>query len=189
MLTIKYLIYFNLILCILGVFGLKYIYKFKWSSTLIRNLTVILLIIGIILSGISFLIENSKKDPNDEFYDALLVLEKKTGPRDVILSHPNYGVYINAISKRKNFVDINYAYAPRRDLRLFHLDKIFYSISLTNTLKVFNEFNVDYVLITPEMKNGLVWSRGNEGLLYLLETYPNFKLTYEKDGFEIWRVS
>lgn len=188
-LNIRYLIYFNLMLCILGAFGLRYIYKLKWNSLLIRNLTVVLLIGGIIFSGVSFLTENSKIDLSDEFYESMVFLGNRASPRDVILSHEKYGAYINAIPNRKNFIDFNYAHAPRLDLRLFYLNKIFYSRDLTNVLKSFREFKITLILITPEMKNGLVWNTDNEGLLYLLKNNPDyFRLTYHKNDFEIWRV-
>ena len=189
-LSIKYLIYFNLMLCVLSASGLKYIYKFKWDSLLIRNLTLILLMAGIVFSGVSFLIMNSQLDPSEEIYDSLVFLGKMAGPRDVVLSHEKYGIYINSISKRKNFIDLNYAYAPRLDLRLFYLNKVFYSRDLTKVLEIFNEFQVSHILITPEMKKGLVWNTDNEGLLFLLKNNPdNFNSIYNKNGFEIWRVS
>src|SRR3989344_1489394 len=189
-LNIKYLIYFNLILCILAALGLRHIYQLKWSSKLIRNLTVMLLIIGVLFSGLSFLIENSKKDVDDNLYDALMFLKSRTSPRGVIFSHEKYGIYINTISQRKNFIDFNYAYAPRLDLRLFYLDKIYYSRDLTKVLHIFKEFRVSHILITPEMKDGLVWNTNNNGLLFLLKNNPdNFNLIYNNNGYEIWGIS
>jgi len=189
-LNIKYLIYFNLILCILAALGLRHIYQLKWSSKLIRNLTVMLLIIGVLFSGLSFLIENSKKDVDDNLYDALMFLKSRTSPRGVIFSHEKYGIYINTISQRKNFIDFNYAYAPRLDLRLFYLDKIYYSRDLTKVLDIFKEFRVSHILITPEMKDGLVWNTNNNGLLFLLKNNPdNFNLIYNNNGYEIWGIS
>ena len=117
-------------------------------------------------------------------------MNKRASPRNVILSHEKYGIYINAISKRKSFVDINHAYAPRLDLRLYYLDKIFHSRDLTMMLNTFNEFKITYILITPEMKNGLVWNTDNEGLLFLLKKNPDyFNLIYNQNGFEVWRIS
>ena len=189
LLNIKYLVYFNMALCILGAYGLKYIYKFRWSSTIIRNLTVMLLIGGILFSGVSFLIENFKQDPSDELNDTLDYLEKKTSPRDVILTHEKYGMYINSISKRKNFVDFNKVYAPGSKLRFFYMEKVFHSRRLDELLNLVRNNRVSYILITPEMKNGLVWNKDNEGLLYVIKKNPDyFNLVYDKDGYEIWRI-
>ena len=56
-------------------------------------------------------------------------------------------------------------------------------------ITIFSEFKISYILITPEMKNGLVWSRNNEGLLYLLKNNPDvFKMIYNNEGVEIWRI-
>ena len=142
-----------------------------------------------LFSGVFFLIQNSHPDPSDDLSNALIFLGKRADPRSVTFSHYDYGIYINAISKRKNFIDINYDYAPQSNLRLYYLEKIFYSKDLTNILEIFKEFKVDYILITPEMKNGLVWNRGNEGLLYVLKNNPKyFNLIYNEKGYEIWRV-
>jgi len=188
-LNFKYIIYTTLIFSVVAAFGLKNIYKIKWSSILIRNLILIILILGIIFSGFSFINENSEVVPDEEFKEVLNILNDKTFPREVILSHEDYGIYINTISKRKNFIDFNYEYAPRFSDRIFFLDKIFYSRDLGLVLGIFDEFNVKYILITPEMKNGLVWSRNDEGLLYLLNNNPNyFKLIYDKNDFEIWVI-
>src|SRR3989344_921473 len=189
-LNIKYLIYISLILSILAAHGLKYIYKLRWNSLLIRDITVIILLGGVISSGISFLAGNSHQDPNDKIYNALLLLREKTNPRDAVLSHEKYGIYINSIANRKNFVDVNKAYAPRAELRYYYLNKIFHSRDLTNTLKVFNEFRITHILITPEMKNGLVWNTKNEGLLYLLNKNPQyFKLIYNQGCIEVWELT
>ena len=189
-LNIKYIIYITLISSVLGAYGLRYIYKLEWSSHLIRDLTVIILIGGILVSGVIFLSENSRRDPDQSVYNALVYIGENTDPRDVILSHEKYGIYINSVSARKNFVDINRDYAPRADLRFYHLNKIFYSRDMTNLLKIFKEFKIDYIMITPEMKNGLVWSSNNQGLLYLINNNQEyFKLAYNEGGVEVWGVS
>jgi len=188
-LNFKYIVYANLILVVVAAYGLKNVYKMKWSSLLIKNLTIIILISGVIFSGFSFIHENSDISPTPQLKNALEFLNDKTNPRDVILSHQMYGVYINSIAKRKNFVDSNSAYAPQSDTRLYTLDKLFYSKSLDFALESFSEFKISYILITPEMKNGLVWSRNNEGLLYLLKNNPDvFKMIYNNEGVEIWRI-
>jgi len=188
-LNIKYIIYITLILSVLGAYGLKYLYQLKWDSIIIRDLTVIMLIAGVIFSGALFLVNSSERNPNSGVYNALIFIEDNTNPRDVILSHEKYGIYINSISSRKNFVDINKAYAPRSELRFYYLKKIFYDKDLSNTLKLFEEFKITYIFITPEMKNSLVWTNRNQGLLYLIDRNPEyFRLIYNQDGVEVWRV-
>ena len=184
-----YIIYVTLIFSFIAAYGLRCIYRMKWSSILIRNLVLIILISGIIFSGFSFINENSEAVPDGQFIDALNFLNGKTFPREVILTHEDYGVYVNTISKRKNFIDFNHAYAPRISDRLLFMEKMFQSKDLGLILDLFNEFNIKYILITPEMKSGLVWSRGDEGILYLLSNNPgSFRRIYNENGFEIWRV-
>ena len=188
-LNIKYLIYVCLIFSVLGAYGLKYLYNLKWSSFLVRDLTLVILIGGVLFSGMMFISENLQRDPNQNLYNALVYIGENTDLREIILSHEKYGIYINSVSMRKNFIDINKDYAPRSDLRYYYLDKIFYSRDLTSLLNIFKEFKINHILITPEMKNGLVWSGKNQGLLYLINNNQEyFNLLYNENGVEVWRI-
>src|SRR3989344_3290915 len=117
------------------------------------SIFMIILISGIIFSGFSFINENSEAVPDGQFIDALNFLNGKTFPREVILTHEDYGVYVNTISKRKNFIDFNHAYAPRISDRLLFMEKMFQSKDLGLILDLFNDFNIKYILIKPEMKS------------------------------------
>jgi len=187
--SLNYMIYFTMILSILGAYGLKYLYKLKWDSIMIRNITAIILVVGVIFSGALSLINNSEIDPDEGLYNTLIFIKDNSNPRDVILSHEKYGVYINSISSRKNFLDANRDYAPRSKLRFYYLERLFNDKDLSNTLRIFNEFKISHILITFEMKNGLVWTSRNQGLLYLLDRNPEyFRLVYDEYGFEVWRI-
>ncbi|HII72040.1 TPA: hypothetical protein HA265_04765 [Candidatus Woesearchaeota archaeon] len=65
---------------------------------------------------------------------------------------------------------------------------MFYSRKLDDTKKLFQAYNVKHVLVDPEMKDGFVWSKPNEGLLFLFTNKETFEKIYDQDGVEIWEV-
>ncbi|MDI3474019.1 MAG: hypothetical protein PWR30_342 [Candidatus Woesearchaeota archaeon] len=52
---------------------------------------------------------------------------------------------------------------------------LFYSREMDKTLESAGELNVKYILITDEMKQGLVWNYEEEGLLFLLRNHEVFE--------------
>ena len=185
--SLKTMIYFNLFLCVLAAMGFLKILNRKWESNLIRNLTLFFLIIGLIFSCVSFFGEFSKVGPSEGLKDALSYLNGKSG--NVVLSHYNYGFWINSIADKKNVVDGYFDYAPNVNDRLNEIDHLFNTRSMNKVLEITEKYNVDYILITDEMKKGLVWYKDNDGLLYLLKNNPNFfKKIYDENEIEIWRI-
>jgi len=187
--SLKTMVYFNLFLCVLAGLGFLKIWTRKWESNIIRNATLLFLIVGLLFSGVAFFIEFSKVGPSDELMDALDSLKNKGTNKEVVLSHYKNGFWINSLTGKKNVVDGYFDYAPDVNERLFDVNHVFSTRSADKTLEILDKYSVDYILITKDMKEGLVWHRDNEGLLFLLKNNPEyFKLFYNKDGIEIWRV-
>ncbi|MDK2907863.1 MAG: hypothetical protein PWQ87_321 [Candidatus Woesearchaeota archaeon] len=62
---------------------------------------------------------------------------------------------------------------------------LFYSREMDKTLESARELNVKYILITDEMKKGLVWNHEEEGLLFLLRNHEVFEERQIGQGIEI----
>ena len=187
--SLKAMVYFNLFLCVLAGLGFLKIWAREWESVIIRNATLFFLIAGLIFSGVSFFIEFSKVGPSDELIDALDSLKNSGTSKDVVLSHYENGFWINSFTGKRNVVDGYFSYAPNVNERLDNINHAFSTRSTDKLLKILEKYSTDYILITEDMKNGLVWHRDNEGLLFVLKNNPEyFKLFYDKDGIEIWRI-
>ena len=65
---------------------------------------------------------------------------------------------------------------------------MFYSSDFSETLKLMRKYGVRYVIITPEMKNGKVWKKDGEGLVFLVEYDKHFKKLIENEGVAVWEV-
>lgn len=185
--SLKTMVYFNFFLCILAALGFLKIWTKKWQSNLIRNLTLLFLMLGLLFTCVSFFTEFSNVGPSDEMIAALSYLSSKEN--DVVLSHYSYGFWINSLAEKKNVVDGYFDYAPNVNERMHDVDHLFNTRSMDVVLEVIEKYDVDYILITKEMKEGLVWYRDNDGLLYLLKNNPKyFKEVYNENENEIWKI-
>src|SRR3989344_2580749 len=158
-------IYFMLCISPILSMGIIEINQTKWESGIIKYLTIILLISGLVFSGLSFLSKIPQLPPNKDMINSLEFLRDRTNPGDIIFSHQNNGILINSIARRPNIIDLNSAYAPNVKERLKDSKTLFYTRDFEIAKSVIEKYNIKYVYITPDMKNGLVWNEPEEGLL------------------------
>ena len=183
-----FIVYFNFILSLLAAFGFIYLIRSKWESETIRKLTMWILVIGLIFSTVTFIGEKSSEQPSKNLYDALDFLSVNTRLDEVVFSHYNYGVFINSITNKKNVMDSRFSFAPNLKERYQDSQDLFYTRDFNVTFSISNKYDIKYILITREMKEGLVWNEKDEGLLYLLNTFTdNYQRIYENEDVEIWR--
>ena len=183
-----FIIYLNFILAFLSALGLIYLLRFKWESDVIRKLTMWLLIIGLVFSTITFINETSTQEPNQNLYDALIFLKGYGDSKEVVFSHYLYGSLINSIANKKNVMDDNFLYAPKLNERYLDSQTLFYTRNFNIAFNITDKYNVEYILVTKEMKKGLVWEQEDEGLLFLLKSVNIYKRIYYNDEVEIWRI-
>ena len=170
--------------------GLIELHNAKWESGVIKNLTLILLISGLIFSGLGFVAKIPQLPPSQEMIESLQFIRDSSNLNDVIFSHQTNGVLINSIALRKNVLDENFMYAPQLKERLNDANSLFHSRDFEVTKSILQKYNIGYVYITPDMKNGLVWNEPEEGLLFVLKfSGDNFREVYSQEGIEVWRVN
>lgn len=184
----SFIIYLNFVLSVLAALGIIYLLRSKWESEAIRKLTIWLLVIGLIFSTTVFLKENSISQPNQNLYDALIALNNYDSSDSVVFSHYSYGVFINSIAKKKNVMDSNFFYAPNLNEQYKDSQTLFYTRNFNVAFDLTDKYNIEYILVTKEMKQGLVWEQEDEGLLFLLESVNIYKRIYYNDEVEIWRI-
>jgi len=185
----KFVIYAIFLLAPLAALGGIYLFNSKWESKIIKDLTVLILVLGLIFSTASFLNSYKQSQPSEEIIESLKFLNLNSNQDSVILSHRSYGIWINSIALRKNLMDEKTLYAPDVNKRYLDSQEIFTSRNLEKTKNILGGYNLSYIYITPEMKQGLVWNYEEDGLLFVLKFSPeSFEKIYDKDGIEIWKV-
>ena len=173
----------------LGAIGIAYLLKSNWESKLIKELTLIMLLLGLIFSSASFLNSYKNAQPSEEIIDSLKFLKENSEEQDVVLSHFSNGIWINSIASRKNVIDSKTLFAPKINERNQDVNAIFQSRNLEKTNGLLEKYKINYIYITPEMKKGLVWNSEEQGLLFVLKFTPqDFEKIYKTQGIEIWRV-
>jgi len=185
----KFVIYATFIFASLAAIGIIALIKANWESKIIKELTILILVLGLLFSTISFLNNYKSLNPTPAEISSLEFLNKETEKDSVVLSHYTNGVWINSIALRKNIMDDEFFYAPDINSRYSDMQEIFNSRNLNRISSLLEKYKVSYIYLTPEMKQGLAWQSEEEGLLFVLKfSQDSFTKIYSQDGIEIWKV-
>lgn len=185
-----FIVYASLLLAFLAALGISYLFNARWESSTIKDLTIFILILGLLFSAASFLNNYENAQPHADIRQSLAFLSQVSSPGDVILSHPGCGIWLNSLAARKNVMDEKTFYAPQPNARYKDIEEIFQSRNLERTQTLLKKYQVAYIYITPEMKQGLVWQSEEQGLLFVLKfSQDAFTRVYHQDNIEIWSVN
>ena len=184
----------NIIIYLAFVFSVFAGYTFvkirdmDWEIKIIKNLTILLIICGLIFSTVSYLNRISNMQPDKEIIKSLDWLKHYSEPDEIVFSHYSKGFWVNAIAERPAVTDKMLEYYPYAKERFNDSLEIFYSRNLKNTRVLLNKYNISYIWIDNEMKQGLVWEKKQQGLLFLFRNNETFKNIYNNQGIEIWEI-
>lgn len=181
------LFYLNLVVAILAGMGLLNLIDRKWESNFIKVFSILVLVFGLIFSGLSFINQMSLIEPTKRQIDAMNYLKTKSNPNDVIFSYYDKGFWFNYIG-RKNVMDANFFYAPLVNERWQDSLDILNSKDIDNTLSLLNKYDVDYIWIDESVRNKF-YGKKEINFLYQLRYDPRFKLIYRNLEVEIWRYT
>ena len=81
-----------------------------------------------------------------------------------------------------------FEYYPYAEERFNDSLEIFYSRNLKDTKILLEKYNINYIWIDNKMKNGLVWEKEQQGLLFLFRNNETFNNIYNNQGIEIWEI-
>ena len=179
------IIFLNLQICYLAALAFNKIILMKWKLNLIKNLTIIVIIIGLSFSILTFTVRIVNLGPTPEVVKALTFLQDKSEGK--VLSSQNYGLWIQYFAEKGTVIDTNPSYLQNNTQLINQSYEAFNSFTLQKTKPILNDLNVSYILITGEMKSGLVWTEPNVGLLFLLQDNETFKSIYSTKDVEIWK--
>ena len=183
----QYVSYLNFIVMIFAGLGFLFLFEMKWELKLIKQITVLIIILGIVFSGVSFIKRTAMLEPNAEFISALSNVRKQVPQDEIILTHPSYGNIVKYYTERKVLIDSKSKFIDDYDYYLSLVDTLFQSRSLKKVEELLQRYNINYILITKEMKNGLTWEKDEQGKLFLLENSNKFKRIFVNPNVELWR--
>jgi hypothetical protein len=180
------LIFFNFFVCFLASYALFEIYYKNWEIQALKNITLTLIIYGLLFSCFSFQTRLINQSPRSEEINGLNFLKEL--PDGTVLSHQSNGYIIEYFSNKKAFTDDRIYLMKSAKEKLNESNAIFYSRNLENTKNMLSKNNISYIFIDNEMKEGVIWDKRNQGLLFLLDHSSDFERIYSKENIEIWKV-
>ncbi len=180
--------YLNFLAAYFVGIGLARLQGIRWEFIIIRNLTFLIIICGLLFSSISYLDRLSNAPITKEVADGLEWLDDHSLGDEIVLSHYSHGYAIEHVAKRKVVLDSLFSSLPDAKQRLLDMETLFYTVNLEEAEGILDRYGVDYIFIDREMKERLVWDEPDQGLLYLLQNSETFKNVYATDEVEIWKV-
>lgn len=180
----NYNMYWNFILIYLSSLGIVYLLKSKWELNSVKELTTLIIVCGLIFSTVLYAKQIGEINPNQDLIEGLTWLKEQEDGK--VLSHYSIGDWIEFVADKEVFT--NSRYDMQTDMKLNLSEEIFYSRDLVKTRKILDEQDIDYIFIDKEMKRGLVWTKEEQGLLFLFRNKENFKKIYSNQGVEIWKI-
>lgn len=175
----------NVVLCFFASIAISAIYKKKWEINILRNLTMLLILCGIVFSCFSYESRIVNSDPSKEEIKALNFLDSTNN--GIVLSHQKNGYMISYFSNKTPFIDNDITFISSGKEKLDVSNEIFYSRNLEKTINLLKSNNIKYIFIDNDMKEGLVFEKRNEGLLFIIDNNEKyFTKLYDKDSIEIW---
>lgn len=188
-LSVKFLgtttnIYLNFIFAYLASLGMAKLLNRSWDSDIIKYLTIFVLVSGFLFSGLSYLDRVANLGPDTDAVDSLSWLSKNSNPDSVVFSHPDKGFLIEYFANRKPVTDSYTTYENALD----DTEVLFWSRNLETSKRVIARYGIDYIWIDREMISGQVWSKDEQGLLFLFKNKETFEKVYGTDNVQIWKV-
>lgn len=199
----KYLFMFSAILCIIkiseGLFFANIIMIYlaskavmafieeKWHNAWLKQISILLIFCSILFSGISYAkatFEDNMSDP--DLMKTLEWIRQKTPENSTVLSYSEYSYVIKFYSSRKVIVESEFSSIDKPNPKLQDIDKMFKSRNVNTTAEILSKYSVDYILITKEMKTGLIWNKDDEGLLFVMTNSDLFSKTFSTNNTELW---
>ncbi|MEM3370797.1 MAG: hypothetical protein QXW00_01365 [Candidatus Woesearchaeota archaeon] len=168
---------------ILAAYAIQKLKEREWTLPMLKGASLLLIMCGLVFATLTFTNIIIKMGPSPLLISSLREFAKSSYNGGIVLSSPENGFYLEYVNI-KTFVDETYSSKNKVNLA----NEIFYSRSLKYSRELLQNNSIAYILITPDMKNGSVWSREDQGLLFILrnkETFRRVELN-QSEGIEVW---
>jgi energy-coupling factor transporter transmembrane protein EcfT len=174
-------IYLSFVLMVYAGFALIYMNKRKWSISIIKKTTLLLIICSILFSTLVYTTKIIRSEPGSDYLNALNFINDQALDSEAILANPDNGYFIEYYSNRSVLLDNYNKYYDKSRLNAF--DTLLSSRNLERTEKLLNEYEIKYIIVDSGLEQSL---KEHEGLLFLIETSKKFTTIYKNTDVEIY---
>lgn len=179
-LTTETVMYLQLFLALFAGLGFYRVCASRWVIREMRYVVLIILFCGVLFSALSFMNRLSTHEPTPAFMKSLDWLStQKSG---LVLSHETRTYYLRERTGFPVFFDALSTQPSDMDA-----SAIFQSRNLPFVEGQFTAHNITYLFIDKKMKEGLVWEREDQGLLFLLRNKDVFELVFDNTAVQIYQ--
>lgn len=182
-----YALYLQVFITIAATFGFFVLLKREWKIKELKNITLFLVILGLLFSATSVISRNATAFPDKEAMSALSWLKENGKQNAVVLTAEKYGFLVEYAGEKRVVMDTLSVAAATEQTRE-DMQRLWYTRQLETALPLLEKYQVTYVVVFEEMRTGVVWKKEHQGLLFLLENGENFKKVFENDKVTVWRV-
>ncbi len=169
-------------------YGFFSLLRREWNLASLQNITLFLLLLGILFSATSVISRNATAEPTYEEIAALLWLKDNSYENAIILTSEKYSAVSAAVSERRVLLGRNTITNQQNAALLEELHTLYFTRRIDTALPILEKYQIDYIVIFSEMKEGLIWDRHDEGLLFILKNGKNFKKVFENNKVTIWSI-
>ncbi len=177
--------YLGFVVSIFAGLGLHKIITMEWDLPVIQRLTVLLVACGLIFSAVSYTARISDYGPEPDTVKSLLFLKDK--PEGLVFSQYSRGFWIEYFANKPVLLDG--FIIPEVSKRYSDSNELFYSRNIEYTRKLLDKYSIRYIFVDDSMKNGDVWTREDEGLLFLFRNNESFTRIYDSQNIQIWQYN
>jgi len=157
--------------CAVASLGVYALWKRQWHTRVLRDLSMFAIAAGMIFFVIVTLSQIAGSQPSV----AVAEIAQELGINDRVLALPSHAGWFDWWSSASVIA------RPATD-------SIWQMRNAVNVSRVMNESGINALIVTPAMKNSLVWHREKEGLLFVLNTSGLFSLDAQNAGVQLWRM-
>lgn len=183
------LIYANLILAFLAGVAFTNFAKMRWQLKALRNLTLLVLFCGLLFSAVNTAFALQDIQPSSPLANGLIWLNLNSDEGERVFSHYSNGFWIELISGRPVVLDGLLKQTPDVNDLYFDSNELFQTTDLDIARRMLSKYDIRYIVITKNMKEGLVWDEEGKGLDFLLTNAETFKKVQENSYVKIYEYT
>ena len=180
------LIYSNIVLAFLAGVAFTNLAKMRWKLKVLRNFTLLILFCGLLFSAVNASVALQDIQPSPTLINGLIWLNLNSGEEERVFSHYSNGFWIEFISDRPVILDGLLEQTPNVNNLYFDSNELFQTTDIDLARKILSKYDVKYIVITDNMRKGLVWDKEGKGLDFLLSNAETFKKVQENSYVTIY---
>ena len=170
--------FLSILIVILAAASFEYLLEQTWKISFLRNAVLLLLLLGISFSAVSYMERLSEYSPTSVDQKTLEWIQRNTPEEAIILSAPENSYYISYFAQRKPLFALHHDYQQQYNLS----QHIFNAYYINELFPLLEQNDVSIIYISDKMKHTLP---KEQEFLFLLQN-ERFKMLYFTEDTEVW---